>query len=261
VGEESSYTGCPKNLMSELQKGTVTFLFTDIEGSTALTLGDGYPGLLLEHRRLLAEAVERSGGIVYGAHGDEVSAVFGTAAEAVAAASAGQRSFAAAVWPDGVSVRVRMGIHTGRAVGPEGEYLGLDVHRTARICAAGHGGQVLISEATYDALGGVVLAGLSFRDLGRHDLKGLPEPEHVFQLFIVGLRNDFPALRVSAETPPTPELPGRSRELAGSLRRSLRALRARRDERILAPDRVALSEPTISPPFHRLRENKPPFPS
>jgi hypothetical protein len=144
-----------------------------------------------------------------------------------------------------------MGIHTGRAVGPEGEYLGLDVHRTARICAAGHGGQVLISEATYDALGGVVLAGLSFRDLGRHDLKGLPEPEHVFQLFIVGLRNDFPALRVSAESPPAPELPGRARELAGSLRRGLMALRARRDARILAPDRVALSEPPISPYWAR----------
>jgi class 3 adenylate cyclase len=243
--------------MSAAQKGTVTFLFTDIEGSTALTLGDDYPDLLLEHRRLLAEAVERSGGIVYGAHGDEVSAVFGTAAEAVAAARVGQRSFAAAVWPDGVSVRVRMGIHTGRAVGPDGEYLGLDVHRTARICSAGHGGQVLISEATYDALGGVVRAGMSFRDLGQHELKGLPGPERVFQLLIAGLRNDFPALRVGAESPPTPELPGRARELAYSLRRGLRALQARRDARILAPERVAMSEPTLSPPYWRLHEDKP----
>jgi class 3 adenylate cyclase len=243
--------------MSQLRQGTVTFLFTDIEGSTALTLSDDYPDLLLEHRRLLAEAVERSGGIVYGALGDEVSAVFGTAAEAVAAARAGQRSFAAAVWPDGVNVRVRMGIHTGRAVGLEGEYLGLDVHRTARICSAGHGGQVLISEAAYDGLGGVLPAGVSFRDLGQHDLKGLPEPEHVFQLFIVGLRNDFPPLRVGAESPSAPELPGRARELADSLRRGLMALRARRDARILAPDRVALSGPTISRYWAHLEEDKP----
>jgi class 3 adenylate cyclase len=231
--------------LSKLPKRTVTFLFTDIEGSTALTVGDEYPDILYEHRRLLAEAIERSGGIVYGATGDEVSAVFGTPAEAVAAAGIGQRLFAEAVWPNGVNVRVRMGIHTGRALGPEGEYVGLDVHRTARICSAGHGGQVLISKATYDLLGGVAPAGVSFRDLGQHDLRGLPAPEQVFQLLIVGVRNEFPALRVGFESPPSAESPGRAQELADSLRRGVRALQARRSARYarsLESDSVAPGE-------------------
>jgi hypothetical protein len=97
----------------------------------------------------------------------------------------------------------------------------------------------------------VLPAGVGFRDLGKHTLKGLPEPEHVFQLFVAGLRNDFPALRVGAESPAPPKLPGRARELADSLRRGLRALQARRDERILAPDRVAMSEPPLSPYWAR----------
>jgi class 3 adenylate cyclase len=235
--------------MPELSRETVTFLFTDIEGSTTLlqTLGGEYPNAVHEHRRLLSEAVEYAGGVVYAALGDEVSAVFGSGPEAVAAASFAQRSFANAAWPGGGTVRVRIGIHTGRPAGDPGEYLGLDVHRTARICAAGHGGQVLVSAAVYDALGDVLPVGVTFRDLGRHHLKDLPEPEHLFQLLTAGVWNDFPALRTGADSTPAPELPGRARELAGSLQKALTALRARRHLRTLESDEVASSERLINP--------------
>jgi class 3 adenylate cyclase len=221
---------------------TVTFLFTDIEGSTTLlqTLGDEYPSAVYEHRRLLSVAVEHAGGVVYAALGDEVSAVFGSGPEAVAAASVAQRSFARAAWPGGVSMRVRVGIHTGRPAGEPGEYLGLDVHRTARICSAGHGGQVLISRVVYEALGDVFPAGVTFRDLGTHYLNGLPEPEHLFQLVTAGVRNDFPALRSGAENTPT-EPPGRTRELAGSLRRAVTALQTRSRMKTLESEQVAQS--------------------
>ena len=233
--------------MPELPQGTVTFLFTDIEGSTTLSRGDGYPDALRKHRQLLAEVVEGAGGVVYGVLGDEVSAVFRTAAAAVAAAGSGQRSFAAAAWPSGVSVRVRVGIHTGRPTVEPGEYLGLDVHRAARICAAGHGGQVLISEAACTALGDVRPAGLTLRDLGEHNLKDLPEPEHLFQLLITGVRNEFPALRAGVDSPLTPKLPGRGRELAGSLQRALRALHSRRHARRLESEMIAPRELHPSP--------------
>jgi class 3 adenylate cyclase len=235
--------------MPELSRESVTFFFTDIEGSTTLlqTLGDEYPDAVHEHRRLLVEAVEHAGGIVYGVLGDEVSAVFRTAPEAVTAASFGQRSFAAAAWPGGVNLRVRVGIHTGRPAGDPGEYLGLDVHRTARICSAGHGGQVLISEAVYYALGNVLPTGATFRDLGKHYLKDLPEPEHLFQLLIAGVRNEFPALRTGSESAPTSEFPGRARELAGSLRRAVTALQTRSRTRTLESEKVAPSEPLITP--------------
>jgi class 3 adenylate cyclase len=135
----------------ERSRETVTFFFTDIEGSTRLlqTLGDEYPDAVHEHRRLLSTAVEQAGGLVYAALGDEVSAVFATCPEAVAAAIFAQRSFAQAAWPAGINLRVRVAIHVGRPAGEPGEYLGLDVHRTARICSAGHGGQVLMSAAAH----------------------------------------------------------------------------------------------------------------
>ena len=227
--------------MPELSRETVTFLFTDIEGSTMLlqTLGDEYPNAVHEHRRLLSEAVEHAGGVVYAALGDELSAVFGSGPEAVAAACFAQRSFANAAWPGGGTVLVRIGIHTGRPAGELGEYLGLDVHRTARICSAGHGGQVLISQVVYEALGDGLLAGVTFRDLGTHHLKGLPEPEHLFQLVMASVRNDFPALRSGAENTPTPEPPGHTRELAGSLRRAVTALQTRSRMKTLESEQVA----------------------
>jgi class 3 adenylate cyclase len=232
--------------MAELPSGTVTFFFTDIEGSTALTLSDEYPAALRKHRQLLGEIVEHAGGIVYGVLGDEVSAVFQTAAEAIAAATFGQRSFAAEAWPGGVNVRVRVGIHTGRPAGEPGEFLGLDVHRTARICSAGHGGQVLISEPTYNALRDMLPAGVSLRDLGQHQLRDLPEPEHLFQLLIAGVRNDFPALRAGAKSAPTPQLPARARELASSLQKALRALHSRK-QWTPESEKIAPREPSVGP--------------
>jgi class 3 adenylate cyclase len=224
----------------ERSRETVTFLFTDIEGSTRLlqTLGDEFPDAVHEHRRLLSTAVEQAGGLVYAALGDEVSAVFATCPEAVAAAIFAQRSFAQAAWPAGVDLRVRVAIHVGRPAGEPGEYLGLDVHRTARICSAGHGGQVLMSAAAYDAAGNALPPGATFRDLGIHQLKDLPEPEHLFQLVTAGVRNDFPALRSGVESRPAPKVPGRARELAGSLRRAVTALQTRSRTRTLESEEV-----------------------
>ena len=237
------------SVVTELPSGTVTFLFTDIEESTTLlrTLGDGYADLVREHRRILSEIAERARGVVYGAFADEISVVFQTAAEAVSTASLGQRSFAAATLPGGVKVRVRMGIHTGQPLTGRGEYLGLDVHRTARICSAGHGGQVLLSEAAYAAFGDASTAGVAFRDLGTHELKGLPKPERLFQLLIAGARTDFPALRIGAQSPPARDLHGRPQELARSLQAALTRLRMRRHARTLEHDEVSPTERLILP--------------
>lgn len=236
------------DLMPELPSGTVTFLFTDIEGSTELlhALGDGYADLVREHRRILSEIVELSGGVVYGAFADEMSAVFRTAAEAVSTASLGQRSLAAATLPGGIKVRVRMGIHTGQPVTGRGEYLGLDVHRTARICAAGHGGQVLLSGVTHAAYQASHV-GVTFRDLGSFELKGLPAAERIFQLLIAGVRNDFPALRVGADSPPAPELPRRSNELIRSLQQAVSSLRSRRYANTLEHDKVPPRDSFVLP--------------
>lgn len=230
--------------MPELSRETVTFLFTDIEGSTRLlqTLGDEYPNAVYEHRRLLSEGVEQAGGLVYAALGDEVSAVFTTSRDAVAAASFVQRSFAGAAWPGGVNLRVRVAIHMGRPSGEAGEYLGLDVHRTARICSAGHGGQVLVSAAAYEAVGDALPPGATFRDLGTHQLKDLPEPEQLFQLVTAGVRNDFPALRTETESTLALEVPGRARELAGSLRRAVTAVQTRSRMRTLESEEVVPRE-------------------
>src|SRR5438105_9276716 len=130
--------------VAELPSGTVTFLFTDIEGSTRLLheLGDAYVEALAEHRRLLREAFAAHGGVEVDTQGDAFFYAFGKASAALAAAEEGQRAFGRG------PVRVRMGLHTGEPVATEEGYVGVDVHRAARICAAGHGGQVLASQAT-----------------------------------------------------------------------------------------------------------------
>ena len=203
--------------MSELPTGTVTLLFTDIEGSTQLLedLGDGYTEVLGEHRRVLREAFARYGGVEVQTHGDEFFAVFASAVNAVAAASDAQRALSAG------PVRVRMGLHTGEpALTAEG-YVGLDVHRAARIGAAGHGGQIVLSEATRAFIDG----DLELRDLGEHRLKDLDFPIRLFQLG----RDEFPPLRSLSQArlpvEPVPLL-GRKREL-GELVRLFRAERAR----------------------------------
>jgi DNA-binding NarL/FixJ family response regulator/class 3 adenylate cyclase len=177
--------------MRKLPTGTVTLLFTDIEGSTELVgrLGDVYVTLLEDHRRLVREAVEAAGGMEIDCRGDEVSAVFTDAGQAVEAAVAAQRALAGHPWPDGVEVKVRMGVHTGEPSLDGSSYVGLDVHRVARLTDAGHGGQVLVSERTRS------LAGIDARDLGEQQFKGLPGPERVHQVLADGLRADFPPLR------------------------------------------------------------------
>jgi class 3 adenylate cyclase len=231
--------------MSDLPAGTVTFFFTDVEGSTKLlaALGAGYRDAMHEHRRLLTEGVEGAGGIVYGFFGDAVSAVFGTAAEAVEAATTSQRTFAAASWPDDAEIRIRIGIHTGDAIVESDEYLGLDVHRTARICAAAHGGQVLLSETAYGSLGALP-HGVAFRDLGAHQLKDLPEPDQLFQLQIAGLRNDFPSLRVAAESAAT-QSSGSPRRLAAALQQAVKTLRRRRPADPDSLDEIRPNAPSL----------------
>ena len=186
-----------------LPTGTVTFLFTDIEGSTRLLqqLGDAYAGVLSEHHALLREVWARHRGVEVDTAGDSFFVAFSRASDAVAAAGEAQLALAAG------PARVRIGLHTGEPIEGAGGYVGLDVHRAARIAAAGHGGQVLLSQATTD------LAGIDAHDLGLHRLKDLSAPERLFQL---GTER-FPPLKTLHETnlpvPATPFL-GRDRELA-----------------------------------------------
>jgi predicted ATPase/class 3 adenylate cyclase len=188
--------------MADLPTGTVTFLFTDIEGSTRLlqALGERWRSILEEHNRLLREAIRGSGGVDVHTEGDSFFAVFRSAAASVSAAVAAQRALIGYLWPRDVTVRVRMGIHTGEGAVGGDDYVGLDVHRAARIAAAGHGGQVLISTATAELVRVDLPGDVGLRDLGEHRLKDLARPERIYQLTIDGLTDTFPHIR-SMETP------------------------------------------------------------
>jgi class 3 adenylate cyclase len=217
--------------MPDLPRGTVTFLFTDIEGSTSLVqrLGDGYGRLLGDHRHLLRVAVEDAGGVEVDCRADEFFGGFSGAQDAVRAAVSAQRALKLHRWPDGLQPAVRMGIHTGEPALADEGYLGLDVHRAARICSAANGGQVLISETTHNVLADTDIAGVSFSDLGEHDLKGLPRPERIFQLVVDDLLSEFPPLRGADTGAVEPgAFGGRERELAeaavGRLRQALSSL-------------------------------------
>ena len=174
-----------------LPRGTVTFLFTDIEGSTRLLkrLGDRYAAVLAAHQEILRAAVKERGGREVDNQGEAFFFAFASANAAVGAAVGAQRALAAHEWANGDEVRVRMGLHTGEpAVGGE-RYVGLGVHRAARIGAVGHGGQVLLSNATRELVD-VDLAGVSIRDLGAYRLKDIDHTERLYQLGIEGLRCD-----------------------------------------------------------------------
>ncbi|MFN2589307.1 MAG: adenylate/guanylate cyclase domain-containing protein, partial [Actinomycetota bacterium] len=181
----------------ELPTGAVTFLFTDIEGSTKLLqeLADGYGLVQEDHMRLMREAIASGGGREIRTEGDSFFAVFPTPMGAMQAAVGAQRAFFSHPWPHGRPLRVRMGMHTGEGRLGGDDYLGIDVNRAARIAAAGHGGQVLISEATRAVVEDAVPEGVSLRDLGGHRLKDLAHPEHVWDVVIAGLPSEFPPLK------------------------------------------------------------------
>jgi predicted ATPase/class 3 adenylate cyclase len=171
---------------------TVTFLFSDIEGSTRLlqSLGDGYVDLLQHHNQIFREVIREHGGSEIGTEGDSFFVVFFDAGEAARAAIQIQRALADHPFPE--SVRVRMGLHTGQGRRAGRDYVGIDVHRAARIAAAGHGGQVLISDATRALVEPDLPGDVRLRDLGRHRLKDLVRPEHLYQLVATGLPSEFP---------------------------------------------------------------------
>ena len=185
-----------------LPTGFVTLLMTDIEASTALLrkLGDGYAALLNNVRGIARTAVLRARGREIDARADEFFAVFDGPAAAIDAAVAMQRALGSRAWPGRVEVRVRVGIHSGRPTLTDGGYIGLAVHRTARLCSAAHGGQIIVSSATRAAVGEAVPRGIRFRRLGRRRLPGLPEPEILFQVQANGLQQSFPGPRTGRRT-------------------------------------------------------------
>lgn len=175
--------------MANLPAGTVTFVFSDIEGSTGLLkrLGESYTELIADHRRIVRDTFGRHQGIEIDTQGDAFFFAFARARDAVAAAVEVQRAHAEHEWPGGETVRVRMGLHTGEpAVGEEG-YLGVDVVRAARLSASGMGGTVLLSETTRALLGSSLPEGVLVHPLGERRLKDIDEPERVFELAIEGV--------------------------------------------------------------------------
>jgi predicted ATPase/class 3 adenylate cyclase len=223
--------------MTQLPTGTVTFLFTDIEGSTQLLqrLGEEYAEALGQSQALLRAAFAAHGGVEVDTQGDAFFVAFAAAPQAVAAAAEATRALAAHAWPAGATLRVRMGLHTGTPQLVGDHYVGLDVHRAARIAAAGHGGQILLSAATRILAEHALPDGATLRDLGAHRLKDLQEPEPIVQLVLPdpGLPADFPPLKTldtsqhNLPLQPTPLL-GREAQMA-----ALTALLRRPDVRLV----------------------------
>ncbi len=187
---------------AELPRGTVTFLFTDIEGSTDLArqLGAGFGRVRGEHHRIMREAIAAHDGREIDTAGDGFFVAFERAGDAVSAALAAQRELQASE-SEGIAVRVRMGLHSAEPYLHEGSYHGVGVHRAARICAAGHGGQVLLSNATAGIVEDLDLPGVALVDLGDHRLKDLAQPQRILQLVSEGLPVAFPPLRTEDSSP------------------------------------------------------------
>ena len=201
--------------MPELPGGTVTFMFTDVEDSTELLkrLGDGYREVLTSHRRIIRDTFTARDGIEIDTQGDAFFFAFPRARDAVTAAVEAQRAHATEAWPGDVDVRVRMGLHTGEPAIHEEGYVGLDVVRAARICTVGRGGQILLSETTRALVGSGLPDGVSVFPVGQRHLRGIDEPERVFEIAIDDLeREEAPRaaegsvdVMVSAPTqPPAP---------------------------------------------------------
>jgi DNA-binding NarL/FixJ family response regulator/class 3 adenylate cyclase len=213
--------------MPEPPAGPVTFLFTDVEGSTRLVrdLGDAYVRVIADHRRLVREELDQRNGYEVDARGDEFFLAFQSPKDAVETAAAIQERHESHEWP-GTPVRVRMGIHTGTPAIEDDDFVGIDVHTVARLCAAGHGGQVLLSQATVEALEDVEI-----KDLGPHELRGLDTPERIFQLVLEGGVTDFPPLRLGLS------VDAQAEPVGGSAQKGAESLRV-----ALAEDGVLLRE-------------------
>src|SRR5688500_3044364 len=210
----------PMHDATTLPTGTVTFLFSDIEGSTRLVqrFGDAYPALLEQHHAIVRSAVEANGGLVVGTEGDSFFVVFHTAPQALRAAVDAQVALDRQTWPEDGRIRVRMGLHTGEGRIGGGSYVGLDVHRAARLAAAGHGGQVLVSASAAHLADRALPEEVSLVDLGEHRLKDLLQAERIFQVTHPGLERDFPPLSTLTDRPTnlptqTSEFVGRDAEL------------------------------------------------
>src|SRR2546421_3206475 len=209
--------------MPDLPTGTVTLLFSDIEGSTRLVqqLGERYADVLAECQYLLRQLFVQYHGSEVDTQGDAFFVAFARATDALAAAAAIQRALVEHAWPEGISVRVRIGLHTGEPKRTAEGYIGMDVHHAARIMSAGHGGQILLSPATRRLVEQHLPAGTSLQDLGEHRLKDLGRPGHLFQLGLQGLPTDFPPLKTLDAHPnnlpiqPTPFI-GREKEVAAA---------------------------------------------
>ncbi len=182
-----------------LPRGIVTFLLADIEDSTNLLrqLGPRYARLLADVRRILRGAVRDADGQPVDIRADELFAVFKQAPPALAAAVEIQRAVLSRPWVNGAQVKIRLGLHTGRPTLTDTGYVGLAVHMAARVCSAAHGGQIVMSRFARAAVDGRQAPGISFRDLGLHQLRGLPEPERLYQAVAAGLPADFPPPRVA----------------------------------------------------------------
>ena len=183
--------------MTELPTGTVTLLFIDMEGSTRLLqrLGDRYPGVLADYRQVLRTTFGQWHGHEVDTQGDAFLVAFARATDAAAAAVAIQRALAAHPWPHEVTVRARIGLHTGEPELTAEGYIGVDVHHAARIMSAGHGGQILRSHTSRELVKGHLPPDASPLDLGEHRLKDLRRPSHLFQLSVADLPAEFPHSR------------------------------------------------------------------
>jgi class 3 adenylate cyclase len=190
--------------MRALPRGTVTFLFTDVHGSTELVkrLGVRYGSVLARHQALLRSAFAEHAGIEVDTQGDAFFVAFERARNAVDAAAAAQRALVGYAWGEAGQVLVRIGLHTGEAFLDEDRYVGVAVNRAARICTIAHGGQVLLSRSTAGIVDDEEIAGVMLRDLGEHPLKDFPRPERVFQLVLDGLPSEFPPLPSVDQQPP-----------------------------------------------------------
>jgi class 3 adenylate cyclase len=185
--------------IAALPTGTVTFLMTDVQDSTALLaeLGEGYGPMLSDVRRLIREKVRKFGGHEVEVHADEFLGVFAYAPAACEAAVAIQQRMVDKAWPTRRPVRVRIGIHRGHPTQTDGHYIGLSVHAVARVCQAAHGGQVVVSRSAKEAMAGGLPEDIGFRALGRHRLRGFPRPDLLYQVTAPGLRTSFPRLRTT----------------------------------------------------------------